>query len=177
MKSAFLCPWLLCALGAAHAHITLEQPKAPAGSTVKAVLRVGHGCDGSATHTLRVGIPAGFRGAKPMPKAGWSLDIRRAKLAQPYESHGRPVVEDVVEVTWSAGSREAWLTDAHYDEFAVRGQLPERPGALWFKVQQLCEHGESNWVEVPPAGTSTQGLKSPAVLLEVTTGATAGHSH
>ena len=40
--------------GAAHAHVTLEQPKAPAGSTVKAVLRVGHGCDGSATHTLRV---------------------------------------------------------------------------------------------------------------------------
>ena len=163
--------------GSASAHITLEQPKAPAGGTVKAVLRVGHGCDGSATHTLRVSIPAGFRGAKPMPKAGWSLDIRKATLAQPYDSHGRQVVDDVVEVVWKAGSRDTWLADAHYDEFVVRGQLPDKPGALWFKVQQLCERGELNWADVPATGTSTKGLKSPAVLLEVTPGDAAGHTH
>jgi uncharacterized protein YcnI len=175
-KSYLLFVLLLCAVGA-HAHVTFEQAKAPAGSTIKAVLRVGHGCEGSATHTLRVAIPAGFRGAKPMPKAGWSLDVRRAALAQPYESHGRQVAEDVVEVTWKANSREAWLADAHYDEFVVRGQLPDKPGALWFKVQQVCERGELNWAEVPTAGTSIQGLKAPAVLLEVTAGDAAGHSH
>lgn len=163
--------------GSASAHVTFEQPKAPAGSTLKAVLRVGHGCDGSATHTLRVSIPSGFRGAKPMPKAGWSLDVRKATLTQPYESHGRRVSEDVVEVTWKASSRDAWLADAHYDEFVVRGQLPDKPGALWFKVQQICERGELNWAELPAAGTSTQGLKSPAVLLEVTPGGHAGHTH
>jgi len=174
---ARVLPLLACALGAAHAHVTLEQAKAPAGSTLKAVLRVGHGCDGSATHTLRVGIAPGFRGAKPMPKAGWSLDVRKAALAQPYESHGRQVTEDVVEITWKANSRDAWLADAHYDEFVVRGQLPDTPGALWFKVQQLCEHGELNWADVPTSGTSTRGLKSPAVLLEVTPGGAAGHLH
>ena len=80
---------LVCAASAAHAHVTLEQPKAAAGSSYKAVFRIGHGCAGSATHTVNVALPAGFRGAKPMPKPGWTLTVRKAALAQPYESHGR----------------------------------------------------------------------------------------
>lgn len=170
---------LVCAglFAAAQGHVTLEQAQAPAGTAYKAVLRIGHGCDGSATHTVSVQLPSGFRGAKPMPKAGWSLLVRRSALTQPYESHGRTVGEDVVEVTWKAATREAWLADAHYDEFTLRGQLPEQPQALWFKVQQLCERGEWNWAEVPASGISTRGLKSPAVLLEVTPAATQGHVH
>jgi uncharacterized protein YcnI len=141
------------------------------------VFRIGHGCDGSATHTVSVTLPAGFRGAKPMPKAGWTLALRKAPLAQPYSSHGRTVTDDVVEVTWKAATREAWLADAHYDEFTLRGQLPDTPQALWFKVQQLCERGELHWADVPAAGTSTRGLKAPAVLLEVTPAEAKGHSH
>ncbi|HSW22121.1 MAG TPA: DUF1775 domain-containing protein [Burkholderiaceae bacterium] len=74
-----------------------------------------------------------------------------------------------------ANSRDAWL--AHYDEFVVRGQLPDTPGALWFKVQQLCERGELNWADVPASGTATRGPKSPAVLLEIIPGGGAGHLH
>jgi periplasmic copper chaperone A len=167
-----LAPWF-----AAHAHVSLEQPKAPAGSTYTAVLRVTHGCEGTATHTVRVRLPAGFRSAKPMPKAGWALDIRREPLAQPYESHGRSVKDDVTEVTWRAESRAAWLADAHYDEFTLRGQLPSKAGALWFKVEQVCEKGRHDWAEVPSQGVSTQGLSSPAVLLEVVPGAAPAHTH
>ena len=168
---------LLCAAGATHAHVTLEQPKAAAGSAYKAVFRIGHGCDGNATHTVNVAVPAGFRGAKPMPKPGWTLSVRKAALAQPYESHGRTVTDDVVEVVWRAASREAWLADAHYDEFTLRGQLPDAAQPLWFKVQQVCERGEWNWAEVPASGTSTRGLKAPAVLLEVTPAQAPGHHH
>jgi periplasmic copper chaperone A len=150
-----------------QAHVTLDQASAPAGSTYKAVLRVGHGCEGSATHTVVVRLPAGFRGAKPLPKAGWTLAVRRDRLAQPYDSHGRQVTDEVVEVSWKAASREAWLDEAWYDEFTVRGQLPEQAGPLWFKVQQVCESGRNDWAQVPATGTSTQGLSSPAALLEV----------
>lgn len=83
----------------------------------------------------------------------------------------------MVEVTWKAIAREAWLADAHYDEFTLRGQLPDTPQPLWFKVQQLCERGELHWSDVPPSGTSTRGLKAPAVLLEVTPAQQAGHHH
>lgn len=154
-------------LPVAQAHVTLEQPSAPAGSTYKAVLRVGHGCEGAPVHTLTVRLPAGFRGAKPMPKAGWTLTVRKAKLAQPYDNHGHTVTEDPVEISWRANSREDWLDDAWYDEFIVRGQLPAQPGPLWFQVIQACEKASIEWVQVPEAGISTQGLKAPAALLHV----------
>jgi uncharacterized protein YcnI len=168
------------AVPAARAHVTLETPRGEAGKPYKAVLRVGHGCDGTATHTLRVLVPDGFRGAKPMPKPGWTLETRRAPLAQPYESHGRRITDDVVEVVWTAASRDSWLADAHYDEFVLRGQLPTRHGPLWFKVQQLCERGQWDWFETPadPRSTSRSGLKAPAALLEVVPGeAAVGHRH
>ncbi|MEY4752515.1 MAG: hypothetical protein RJA44_190 [Pseudomonadota bacterium] len=157
----------LLGAAAAQAHVVLEQPKAAAGSYYKAVLMIGHGCEGQATHTVTVRIPAGFKGAKPMPKPGWALSIRRDKLAQPYSSHGKQITEDVTEVVWTAQSVEARLPDAQYDEFVLRGQLPATPGPLWFKVQQLCPTGQLDWDEVPAGGTSTRGLTQPAALLNV----------
>lgn len=159
-----------------HAHVSLEQPKAEAGSYYRAAFRVGHGCEGSATREVTVRIPGGFRGAKPMVKPGWTIGIRKEKLATPYDSHGRQITEDVVEVSWKANSPESYLADAWYDEFIVRLQLPQKAGPQWFDVLQLCEKGQWNWVEKPASGTSTQGLRAPAVLLEVVP-AEDGHHH
>jgi uncharacterized protein YcnI len=177
MKPALCVLTLTLAAAAAQAHVSLETPQARAGTAYKAVLRVTHGCGGTATHTVSVRLPAGFRGAKPMPKPGWALSVQKAPLAQPYESHGRRVTEDVVEITWKAGSRDAWLADAHYDEFVWRGQAPEAAGPAWFKVQQLCEQGQWDWSELPASGTSTRGLKAPAVLLEVLPATATEHRH
>jgi uncharacterized protein YcnI len=162
---------------AAHAHVTLEQPEAVAGTPYKAVLRVGHGCDGSPTTSITATLPAGFRGAKPMPKAGWTLEVKREKLAKPYESHGRAVLEDVVEVSWTASSEAAYLQDAWYDEFVLRGSLPEQTGPLWFKVRQSCVKGEWLWADLPADGDSTKGLKAPAVRLMLVKPAAEGGLH
>jgi len=152
---------------AAQAHVTLEQAEAPAGSPYKAVLRIGHGCEGSATTRVSVILPPGFRGAKPIPKPGWTLALRREKLATPYESHGRSVTEELAEVSWTASSEASYLQDDWYDEFALRGSLPATPGTLWFKVKQTCVKGEWDWSEVPASGNSSKGLKAPAVRLEL----------
>ena len=180
MKPIHIALMLLAAglAGTAHAHVTLEEPTSLAGAPYKAVLLVSHGCEGTATHTVTVRLPAGFRGAKPRPKPGWQIGIRRAPLAQPYESHGRKISDDVAEITWKASSREAWLPDAQFDEFVLRGQAPEQPGPAWFQVQQLCERGQWDWFDTPAGGgTSTQGLKAPAVLLDVQASGHAGHPH
>ena len=71
-------------------------------------------------------------------------------------------------VTWAAASKDAALLDAYVDEFMLRGTLPHASGPLWFKVLQTCENGSTDWSEIPVSGLSTKGLKSPAVLLEVT---------
>ena len=43
----------------------------------------------------------------------------------------------------------------------------EVAGALWSKVLQTCGSGRSDWSEIPAAGSSTKGMKLPAVLLDV----------
>lgn len=179
MKLAKLLSLLLLAgTGlAAQAHVVLDEPAALAGSSYRAAFRVGHGCAGSPTTAIRVFLPAGFRAAKPMPKPGWGLSVRREALAQPYTSHGKTVSEDVVEVSWTAIGPDSALPDAWYDEFVLRGTTPAQAGPLWFRVRQTCAQGQLDWVEVPTQGTSTQGLKAPAALLEVLPAGAAMHSH
>lgn len=159
----------------AFSHITLENSQVEVNQYHKATLRVGHGCDGLPTHTVRALIPAGFKAAKPMPKAGWSVSTKQAKLDKPYDNHGTLVTDDVVEVTWTATSPASYLADDQYDEFVLRGRAPEAAGLLWFKVAQLCKgmgdqqgkEGINDWSEIPASGTSTRGLKYPAALLQV----------
>jgi len=152
----------LCA-DAGYAHVVLDQRTALVGSYYRGAFRVGHGCDGSATVAITVTLPDGIRGAKPMPKPGWTIERRVEKLAKPYDSHGKTVTEDVVAITWRGGP----LPDAYFDEFAVQMQLPATPGAIWFKVLQQCEKGEIDWATIPASGTSTRGIKAPAALLEL----------
>ena len=76
----------LFGLGLAQAHVVLQDPAAAAGAGYRATFTVGHGCEGTATTAIRVSIPEGFQGAKPMPKPGWTLAIRSARLAKPVDA-------------------------------------------------------------------------------------------
>lgn len=168
---------LLTGAAASFSHIVLGEPAALANTSYRATLRVGHGCGVSPTMAIQVTIPAGFKGAKPMPKAGWVLTTRLAKLDKPYDNHGKQVTDDVSEVTWTAASKNNGLPDAWYEEFVLRGGLPAEAGPMWFKVLQTCEIGSNHWAEVPASGTSTQGLKSPAALLDIIESGATGHAH
>jgi hypothetical protein len=138
---------------------------------------VGHGCNGSATNDLTVQVPAGFQGAKPQPKFGWTVAARKAKLAKPYNSHGKTVTDDVVELRWTAANKEAALPDDQFDEFAFMGRLPDSAGQMWVKVLQNCENGQNNWSEIPASGASTRGLKTPAALLDIQAAPKHDHHH
>ena len=162
----------------ASAHVVLEYGVAPAGASYKATFKVGHGCGASPTRQIAVDIPAGMRGAHPMPKAGWTLDVVRDKLVQPYMSHGRSVTEDVVRITWTAKTDQDMLQSAHYDEFVLVAQAPEQAGPVYWPVRQACAEGQSDWVEVPKAGQKLSDLKSPAAVLEILpAGGGAAHQH
>lgn len=169
---------LALALMPASAHVVLEDQAALAASSYRASFRVGHSCAGSPTTGIKVYLPTGVRGAKPMPKAGWTLSTRRATLAQPYESHGKTVREDVVEISWTVKDPAQALPDDWYDEFVLRATLPAQAGALWFRVLQTCASGQLDWADIPAQGTSTRGMKTPAALLEVLPSGPAGaHAH
>jgi uncharacterized protein YcnI len=154
-------------LGIAAAHVTLEVKEAPAGSIYKAVLRVGHGCDGAATVAIRVQIPAGVIAVKPMPKPGWELTTKTGPYPEPVQYFEQTLTEGVQEVSWAGGS----LPDAWYDEFVFRGQLPdgEAGTTVWFPIVQECEGGAVHrWIEIPAAGESEDDYDEPAPGLTLT---------
>jgi uncharacterized protein YcnI len=153
-------------LGSASAHVTLEVQQAKVGSTYKGVFRVGHGCEGKPTLTLRIQIPEGVINVKPMPKAGWTLETVKGAYAKTYDYHGSPMSEGVKEIVWSGGS----LPDEYYDEFVVRGTLAgdfAPDSMLYFPVVQECAEAAERWIEIPEAGKTADDYEFPAPGLKI----------
>jgi uncharacterized protein YcnI len=150
---------------AASAHITLENQKATPGASYKAVFRVPHGCAGSPTVQLRIRIPNGFLGVKPMPKPGWTLATVRSSYDHSYELYHASVSEGVTEVEWAGGR----LPDDHYDEFVLVGFISNElktGSTLYFPVVQGCESGVTRWIEIPAEGAK-QAPSHPAPALKL----------
>ena len=146
----------------ASAHVSLETKQATVGASYKAMFSVPHGCAGSPTVKIRVQIPEGVIGVKPMPKAGWSVDVVEGQYSIEYDYHGNKVSSGAKEVVWSGGK----LPDHNYDEFVISTFLTDglKPNTtLYFPVVQECEKGVSRWIEIPAEGAAhSQEGKSPA---------------
>ncbi|MCC7252416.1 DUF1775 domain-containing protein [Hyphomicrobium sp.] len=169
--------WAALALSAlpAYAHVTLERAETQRGKSYKAVLKIPHGCDGQATHTVRVEIPEGFIGVKPMPKPGWTIKTVRGAYAKSYGFYHGPLSEGVKQIEWSGGE----LPDDYYDEFVASGFIAREltESALYFKVVQVCANGEERWVDVPAEGQDPHDLAAPAAVLRLAAGGEPAHEH
>jgi uncharacterized protein YcnI len=149
---------------AAFAHVTLETNQGQVGASYKAVFRVPHGCDGSATTAIRVRIPEGVIDVKPMPKPGWSITIAKGKYAGSHGLYRSQVSEGVTEIDWSGGK----LPDDYYDEFVFQSFLASDLQAgqtIYFPVVQECERGVHRWIEIPVPGSD---YPEPAPGLKLT---------
>ena len=169
-RLALLAATLSAFASPAFAHATLETQEAKIGASYKAVLRVPHGCGTEATHTVRIQIPEGFFAVKPMPKAGWELEIVTGPYENTYLNHGTEVKEGVKEIVWSGGD----LPNEFYDEFVFRGTFADTlvPGAFYFPSIQECATGEEAWIDTSGA----EGVDGPAPKLELVP-ADESHSH
>jgi uncharacterized protein YcnI/copper(I)-binding protein len=160
-----------CAWSApASAHATLETKEAAVGGSYKAIVKIGHGCEGTATLKVRVQIPEGVIAVKPMPKAGWTLETTTGAYAKPYKYHRRELSEGVKEIVWTGK-----LLDEHYDEFVFASYLTDGLAAgstVYFPTTQECEKGAHRWIEIPAPGQDAHTLKSPAPGLRLVAAAT-----
>ena len=130
----------------ATAHVTLTEPSAKPGAAYVAHFRVGHGCSGSPTISLRVELPASVADVKPQPAAGWTLQTEKAG-------------PHTTSVTWSGSV----LAADQPGVFAIAMTLPSTMGALVFPATQTCEKGVEQWSELPAA--DGHALKKPAPVL------------
>lgn len=153
-------------MGTARAHITLENQEAKVGASYKGVLKVPHGCEKSATVSIRVKIPDGVIGVKPMPKPGWTLNTVTGKYPKAYKLFHAEISEGVTEINWSGGK----LPDAWYDEFVFQGFVAGDLAAgktIYFPVVQECEKGVHRWIEIPAEGKSAADYPEPAPGLKL----------
>jgi uncharacterized protein YcnI len=112
-------------------------------------------------------LPESIMGAKPMPKAGWTVDIEVQDLAQPYVSHGKEIRRDVRTIRWRGK-----LMDAHYDEFVVMTKVWNKQGPVAIPVTQICESGRIDWNQLSDG--SVTRLEYPAPVIEIIPG---DHKH
>ena len=151
----------------AMAHITLETPNTKAGASYKAILRVGHGCDGKATTAIRVRLPEGVISVKPMPKPGWKIEKTQGEYAKAYDYYGEEKTSGIRELTWSGGN----LGDDEYDEFVFRAYITDafKPGqTIAFPVVQECVEGATTrWIELPAEGKVADDYDHPAPVVTV----------
>lgn len=157
---ALLAAAFIAVSAPAFAHVTFENAQAKPNSTYKAVMRIGHGCDGEPTTKVRVRIPEGIIAVKPMPKAGWKLETTKGSYVKAYHLHSEAVSEGVTDIVWTGS-----LDDGHYDEFVFQVRFTDayQPGAtVYFPVVQECAKGAHEWVQVPTDGQDPHSLESPA---------------
>ena len=162
MNAAFVVAFTSSLTGTApaRAHIELSQTSFPAGVNFAAFFKVGHGCDDAPTTSLTVEIPEGVEVLTFPGKPGWTLEIRRARGAQPVGWRGGAVTGAVHSVTWKGR-----LKAKANDQFGLFLKLPARAGAVDLPTVQACETGENRWVEIPAPGAAWNSVPKPAPVL------------
>ncbi len=150
----------LLAAGYASAHVSVSPAEVSKNSYQKLTFNISHGCGDSPTKEVTLYLPIQLQGAKPIPKAGWVLEVFREPLSKSYVSHGKEVNSDVRKITWRGGL----LPNEYADEFSIRVKVDDWVGNLPVVVHQICEQGKWEWSELPQDGKK---LISPAPIIKI----------
>ncbi|RKH67134.1 YcnI family copper-binding membrane protein [Corallococcus llansteffanensis] len=132
----------------AFAHAAVAGPTPPyAGASFDADFTVSHGCDGADTYRVKVQIPAGVTGVRPVDSTFGKAEVEKDAAG------------NVTAVTWTKATGEVKATDSHYYHFGLRAKLPARPfSTVFFSTEQTCRTPAG--VETTVAWTGTSGEHS-----------------
>jgi uncharacterized protein len=150
-----------------EAHVTLQPTDAPAKAFVVEDVRVPNEDPAANVTKVSVKFPDGFAEVSYEPVPGWSVRVKKTKLAAPITTdEGNKLTEQVSLITWSGGK----IAPGQFQDFPLSVQVPDKPGAtLTFKALETYDNGKTvRWIG-PPNGAD------PAPQLKVTA-ASAGAS-
>jgi uncharacterized protein YcnI len=147
----------------ADAHVTLQPNQAPAGGFARLDVRVPNERDNASTTKVELQLPDGFAEASYEPVPGWTVNVKKAKLAQPIKTDDGTVTEGVKQVTWT--SKEG-IPPGAFQDFGLSVQVPGQAGdTLTFKALQTYSNGEvMRWI-------GPEGSDNPAPTVSVTAAA------
>ena len=146
--------------GLAAAHVTVQPSEAPAKGFVVEDVRVPNEEDSANTTKVAVQFPDGFAEVSFQPVPGWSVKVKKTKLANPITTdEGDKLTEQVSTVTWTGGK----IAPGEFQDFPVSLQMPDKAGTtLTFKAIQTYDNGKVvRWIGAPDA-------EDPAPQVKVT---------
>lgn len=147
----------------AHVHVTPEE--APGNASTRLDFSFSHGCDGSPTTALVIDIPDVVDGVTPIVDGAWSIEVATGDDGVP------------TQVTYTA---LAPIDDHLAASVAMNVIFPGSAEGeqVPFPVTQICEAGETAWVEVAEDGQDPHDLDAPAPVVVVGGAADDdGHGH
>jgi len=159
----------------ASAHISADPSESAAGSFSVITFALPHGCDGSATTSMRIGIPEGVVSVTPTVNPNWTVAEEEVASATPTEDGaGTPVTSRTAAVVYTAITP---MPDGVRDTFTLSLPIPADAAGktLEFPVTQTCEKGETQWDESTVAGEAEPEHPAPAITVTEATGDEHGH--
>lgn len=129
----------------AFAHAAVGGPTPPyAGGTFEADFTVSHGCDGADTYRMRVLIPQGVTGVRPVDSTFGKAEVEKDGAG------------NVTAVVWTKALTDVKPADTHFFHLGLRFKLPAKPfTTVFFPTEQTCRTAAG--VETTVAWTSTSG--------------------
>ncbi|MGM7697237.1 YcnI family copper-binding membrane protein [Microbacterium sp. A84] len=146
---------VLIAPAAAQAHVGVSPDTVQADGSAVITFSFTHGCENSPTTALRITMPEGLASVSPTVDANWDIAVERADnglVSAVIYTALTPIPSDLR----GAASMAIRLGEA-------------APAALAFPVEQQCEVGVAEWVEIAEDGADPHELDAPAPVVTVTT--------
>lgn len=130
----------------ASAHVHADATSTAAGSSTVITFSVPHGCEGSPTTEVRIGLPETIPTVTPTVNPNWTVSRTLVPLDPPTEDN----TERTSEVIYTAITP---LPADQRDTFELSLRLPdgEAGDVVEFPVVQVCAEGSVEWIgdEVP----------------------------
>jgi uncharacterized protein YcnI len=164
---------IVCALAApAWAHVTVDPPSAPKGSTVKLSFLAPNEEPSTKMTELAVSFPS--PPATPIPtvtveaKPGWTVTVTNTKLAKSIVTDDGTITDIVSEVDWKAKSAADGIPAQQFGEFTIDADgLPDNESQVVFQAIQTYADGTVvKWIDpVTPGGPEAE---HPTPILQLT---------
>jgi uncharacterized protein len=164
----------VCALAApAAAHVSIDPPSVPKGSTAKISFIVPNESASARTNRVQIVFPQppnAIPGVSVEAKPGWHLDVKTQRLPTPIQTDDGAISEVVASVTWTSNSTANAIGADEFGEFTINADgIPEEPDALVFRAVQNYSDGTSvRWVD--PVSENGPEAEHPTPILVLTDG-------
>lgn len=161
---------VLLAAGPASAHVTVNPNTAVQGSYSEVQFRAPNEQDNANTTELQVFLPTDhpIASVSTEPVPGWTVTVKKVKLAKPITTDDGQVTEAVSEIDWTGGA----IKPGQFQDFPVSlGPLPTGVTSLTFKALQTYSNGQVvRWIQLTQPGQPEPANPAPVLTLTPASG-------